>query len=79
MYFKNCFFPEITVFVVVKINSFRCQCQCQKAGGLDNTNKSRLFANPGLKFAIQVHSLGQFLIKFAIQVEDTYMYSFSRN
>ena len=29
MYFKNCFFPEITVFVVVKINSFQCQCQCQ--------------------------------------------------
>ena len=29
MYFKNCFFPEITVFVVVKISSFQCQCQCQ--------------------------------------------------
>ena len=28
MYFKNCFFPEITVFVVVKINSLQCQCQC---------------------------------------------------
>ena len=52
---KIVFFPEITVFVVVKINSFQCQCQCQKAGGLDNTNKSRLFANPGLKFDIQVH------------------------
>ena len=22
------FFPEITVFVVVKINSLQCQCQC---------------------------------------------------
>ena len=29
MYFKiYFFFPEITVFVVVKINSFQCQCQC---------------------------------------------------
>ena len=26
---KIVFFPEITVFVVVKINSFQCQCQCK--------------------------------------------------
>ena len=26
---RTVFFPEITVFVVVKIYSFQCQCQCQ--------------------------------------------------
>ena len=36
MYFKNCFFPEITVFVVVKINSLQCQCQYINRGLTDH-------------------------------------------